>query len=221
MLRRPLLLLALLALAACDTGTAPTMDEAGILAYLRETNVDGTGFPWTGAAAGRLKRWSVEAAPIPVQANGNALALEAMDRIEAELGRTLFDRTSLAGIPADSIEVGLIVSVGTAVGEGGAVNGNVCGQVSAEPGGTAWPAGFHDSEGRILTRLYVHISSSACSADLDVAIHEFGHALGMGEHFPGFGEGPAAGDNFWNVLHNLHANPVGATVAELQIERVR
>ena len=217
------LFLIALVIAACDTGsTTPTVGPEGIVQNMEVTNLSGTSFPWTGAAAGRLKRWDVERVGlIPVKSDGNALIEEAMDRIESELGRTLFERSSLDGTPEGSVERGLIVREGTALGPNGVVNGSTCGHVSEAPGTTAYPQSFYGSEGSISTVLYVHLSSDGCAASLDVAIHELGHALGLGAHFEGFGIGPAIDDNFWNVLHNLYRNEVGSRSGELDIEVLR
>ena len=208
--------------AACSGGSTGPSDGSPdtILQNLRVTNLDGSGFPWNGAAAGRLKRWA-EGELIPVQLNGSSLAERALDEIETTLGRTLFDRSSLDGVAPSEVARGLIVSEGTAIGPGGVVDGNSCGHVSEGVGTTAWPQGFYDFSGEIAARLYVHISSSACDASLAVAVHEFGHALGMGAHFGGFGNGPAAGADFWNVLNAIYSNPVGAEAAQLQLDAIR
>lgn len=201
-----------------------TVNEAGIIANIKTTNFVSTTFPWNAinTANGKLKRWDFENdGPIPVKTGNNALAIEAMDEIEAELGMIIFDRTSIANTPNEEITRGMIVSVGTAIGPGGIVDSNTCGMVSGGIGTTSYPNGFYNEMGKINTVLYVHLSSAQCDSDLDVAIHEFGHALGLGAHFKGFGDGPAINNNFWNVLFNIYTNNIGDTEQDLDINKIK
>lgn len=144
-----------------------------------------------------------------------------MDAIEQELGTTIFDRTSIANTPNDQITRGMIVNVGSAIGPGGTVDSNTCGMVSAGVGTTSYPNAFYDGSGKINTVLYVHLSASMCEADLSIAIHEFGHALGCGAHFSGFGEDGPINDNFWNVIYNIYENNIGTAKSDLEIEKIK
>lgn len=189
-------------------------DVAALRSYIETTNLDSGHFPWVyGLADGRLKRWDIEAdGPIPVQLNGSALAEGAIRSIETRLGKVLFEP-----VEDGAIVRGILVTEGTAVGPAGVVTSGTCGNVSALPGTTSWPTGFYDETGRISTRLYVNLSSSKCTASLEIAIHEFGHALGMGPHFPDFGLMAAVGPAFWQVLANLYANDVGVAAEHLEV----
>jgi hypothetical protein len=191
-----------------------------VLRNLRTSNLDSSQFPWTRSIAdGRTKRWDIERdGLIPVKVNGSALAQEAITEIETILQMSLFDTTLVANLPDDMIVRGIIVSEGTAIGPGGAVTRNTCGHVSALPETTEYPENFYNSEGRINTRLYVSLSSKKCTASLEIAIHEFGHALGLGKHFTGFGSGKAIAPSFWQVLYTLYHNDVGISAEELNIE---
>ena len=218
--------LSLLSLAGCGGGSgnpgspvtpaSPTPSAASVYSDLETTNLSSSGFPWGNIADGRLKRWPYETSLIPVKANGSAEAIYAMNLIEATLGRTIFDRSSIASVADAGITRGLIVSMGTAVGPGGVVNSSACGNVSAAPGDTSYPTSFVDSNGNLGARLYINIGSSGCPAENRIAVHEFGHALGLGPHFSGYGLGDVIGGNFWNVLKTVYFNPVGATVGTIQ-----
>jgi hypothetical protein len=145
---------------------------------------------------GALKRWSL---PIPVKTNNVPRATQAMNAIEGRLGVTVFDRTSIAGEPDDSINRGLIVSVGTAP------QTSICG--AADPGDGA--------SNEISAKIFIHLDSAACIASQDATTHEFGHALGMYNHFQNFGNGAPIGELFWRVLRTIYSNPVGTPAANV------
>jgi len=138
------------------------------------------------------------------------------------------------------------VSEGTALGAFGSTSDpNACGHVSQGIGTASYPTpiidvtetdpntgevisytiegGFYDSTGTINTVLYVHIGAPACANEinLDLVVHEFGHALGMGAHFQGFGFGPAVDGNFWNVLHTMYHNATGTTENNIDINQIK
>lgn len=191
-----------------------------IITDIESTNLSESQFPWVGTAVGKLKRWAYESRLIPVKTNDVSLAEEALDKIEEKLGMVIFDRNSIASTDDIDITHGLIVIEGTAVGPGGVVDSHACGHVSRSPDTTAYPSNFYDSDGVISTKLFINLSSSQCTADIDVAIHEFGHALGMGGHYQGFGLGPAIDGNFWNVLYNMYHNEIGTEKQGLSITQI-
>jgi hypothetical protein len=221
MVKRLLIFFSVVLLACSDDNEVA--DSAGILANIKSTNLDSNKSPWIAksAAHGMLKRWDIENnGVIAVKLNGAAHASTALDKIEEILGFQVFDRTSIANTPDDQITRGLIVSQGTAINPSGGVDENTCGMVSAGIGTTSRPQNFYSETGEINTVLYVHLSSSRCTADLPVTIHEFGHALGLGQHFNGFGDGDPINENFWNVLYNLYHNPIGSTESALTITKI-
>lgn len=66
------------------------------------------------------------------------------------------------------------------------------------------------------------VNRAPCQCDLspNIIIHEFGHALGLQEHFPGFGgDGPPISDAFWDVLTTLYGNPPGTDADNLEVVR--
>jgi hypothetical protein len=203
-----------------DTTATPTVET--IRENIELTNLNTRNFPWLAwVAEGKLKRWDyVNDGPIPVKLNSSALAESAVDAIEAKLGKVIFDRTSIATTPDELIIRGIIVSEGTTVSPNGIVTKSTCGNVSKAPGMTAYPLHFYNDTGRINTKLYVNLSSPKCTATLDIAVHEFGHALGMGKHFAGFGIGDAIDVNFWNVLYNIYINDIGTTKEDLVIRQL-
>lgn len=226
----------------------------GILQNLKVTNLNDSGFPWHCFACSFpeindfevLKTWNIsQDGLIPVKTGDFDLANQALDQIESEVGRTLFDRTSIANTPNNQITRGIIVSEGTALGAFGSTEDpNACGHVSSSIGTTAYPPfeyevfydsvtgeymgyelndAWYDNMGNINTVLYVHIDAPACAnpITLDLVVHEFGHALGMGSHFEGFGFGPAVDGNFWNVLYTMYNNASGTNETDLNINQIK
>lgn len=204
-------------LAGCGGGsksgsTDVSSSPAVVLSDLKLTNLDSDGFPWGFVFSGVNKRWSL---PIPVKINGESRAGPAMDAIEAKLGMTVFDRTSIASTPDSSITRGIIFSKGTAY-VGAPPLQNWCANVSSGPNESAYPPNFLISPiGEISTVLYVNYDSPYCTASSDVAVHELGHALGLGSHFYGFGDGPPISTDFWSVLATLYGNPIGTPTASM------
>lgn len=203
-------------LIACGGGAGSNDSVESTLAALTQTNLASSGFPWNGAAPGRLKRWEL---PIPVKTNGDARAIAAMDSIESELGLAVFDRTSIAFTPDSQIIRGIVVSVGTAFLPPGTTNpANYCANVAGAPRASGWASPAASAGGVMSYRLYVNLDNPFCTADVSIAIHEFGHALGMGVHFEGFGYGPAISSLSWRVLRTMYANAPGTPAASIVVK---
>lgn len=205
--------------SSSSTSTPPTVATASsVTADLVTTNLNSSSFPWNMIADGKLKRWSYETGLIPVKTNGSTQATYALDLIEATLGKTIFDRTSIANTADSSITSGLIVSMGTAVDANGQVTSSACGVVSSAPSVPTISGNIIDANGKMNAKLYVNIGSSACTADLNqIATHEFGHAIGLGSHFTGFGIGDIISGNFWNIVKTIYNNPIGSTVSTINV----
>lgn len=59
-----------------------------------------------------------------------------------------------------------------------------------------------------------------CDVCVETVLHEFGHALGIKGHFPGFGNGAAISTAFWDLLATLYAHPAGTPFGNIhQVER--
>lgn len=180
--------------------------------------------PATGTRV--LVRWET---PIPVKTGGDAEAIAALDTIEAQLGRTIFDRTSIAATSDDRMEAGIVVKRGAA---GCLAGSQSCGSVSGlpdPPGTVPAPIPAWLPIGVMRPRLVVGLGGRSADgrllpSNLDVAIHEFGHALGFPRHFPGFGSDdlscgncPAISPLFWRVLRTTYSNPPGTPLAQVTL----
>lgn len=173
-----------------------------------------------------LVRWEP---PIEVNTNGIIRAEEALDRYEALLGGVVFF-SRVTSIPENGI-----VFV-----EGGARNGDDspgCGNVNNTPEpdrfvtfSTTQTAG-NTSPLKYNGLYYIHLGSSECDDEENskkrgpyasaIAEHELGHVLGVNMHFDGFeGSEGLVHPNFFNVMYNLYANPIGASENDLSISIV-
>lgn len=201
--------------------------EQGVRDRLETTNMSEF-YPWghtssatRDATRDRIRHWAHDPGAatsvlIPVKMNGVIHAEEALNNIEAKLGYTLFDRTSIAATPDDDVTYGLIFRQGTALGPSGEPSANNCGHVGNRDGGTTYELDWYKSDGTIDTVLTVNIGSSHpdadqnCIVDVGLVVHETMHALGMGVHFDGFGNCGGCGyydhqnDQAYNVLHNIY-----------------
>jgi hypothetical protein len=173
-----------------------------------------------------LVRWEP---PIEINTNGITRAEEALDRYESLLGGVVFF-TRVNTIPENGI-----VFV-----EGGARNGDNstgCANVnnSPEPGPnlvyTAEQVEGNLTPSKYTGLYYIHLGSSTCDDAKNgvergpyasaIAEHELGHALGLNMHFDGFeGNDGLIHPNFFNVMYNLYANPIGANENDVSISIV-
>lgn len=210
-----------------NSSTANVSSEATIKSLLSSSNASNTYFPWNDSAyavcSGKTKRWNL---PIEVRApfaSTSARATTAMNTIEAKLGFTVFNRSNLSTAPSGGF-VGIIFSdagqsyipPGQTPVSGSTYEANV----SAGPNLGNWPSAVLDANCAISTALYINLDNSSFTAGADVTVHEFGHALGLGEHFSGFGNGAAISKDFWDVLATLYGTNAGTTASTVTVVRV-
>jgi hypothetical protein len=179
-----------------------------------------------GYDSGAVVRWE---SPIEVSTNGIPRVEEALDRYEKLLGGIVFfDRVS------HTPENGIVFV------EGGARNGDNtpgCGNVnnSVDPSPTFQQITTQTPDNIIPSKYsglyYIHLGSTECDDEKNsidhgpyasaIAEHELGHALGVHSHFDGFeGEEGLIQPEFFNVIYNLYANPIGASENEVSISIV-
>jgi hypothetical protein len=179
------------------SGAPPAAEDTSDAATRQALQTTNLGVAPGSPAVGTLKRWNLL---IPVKTKNVPRATQAMDAIESRLGATIFDRTSIADTPDDSIDRGLIISLGTAD-----PTSSLCASADFPDGASA----------EITGRFFIHIDRPGCTATLDATIHEFAHPLGMFEHFQNFGNGNAIGELFWRVLRTIYSNPIGTPAANV------
>ena len=67
--------------------------------------------------------------------------------------------------------------------------------------------------------VFVNLGNGHCDVKQSIVIHEFGHALGLANHFNGFGIGDSISTAFWDVLATLYGNPQSMIANNLLVRR--
>lgn len=180
----------------------------------------------------KIKRYEVGGSRplIPVKLNNVQYAAEALDRIEAKLGRVIFDRTSIASADESTINYGLIFRQNTAVGAYNEPHYYACGHVGAKNGDIAYEMDWYDaSTGLHEKALSVNIGPApggggGCTTDVGLVVHEVMHALGMAAHFDGYGMSPSGqalnheGDLPYTVLYNIYFHPAMTPDSDIELQ---
>lgn len=219
-------LIAAALLVACGGGSES--DGAGnntssdsVRAALVTTNISSSGYPWSVSVGtttfylgppGILKRWEL---PIPVKTKDDARIVSALNEIERQLGKTVFDRTSIAATPDGAVTRGLVANFGTVVLMGG---GTICAHPSAATSGFQSQNPMATSGGVMSYRLYLNVDGAACRADEGMIIDAIASAIGMGGDYPGRyaqSDGIRQSALFWRVLQTMYANPPGTPQAAI------
>ena len=203
-------------------------DEVTVLENIQRTNLVSSAIrskdnETVKKYSGRVKRWDIDGSLIPVKTNGVAFSEEALSFIENKFGYLLFDRDSISSLDDSSINYGLIFKSGTALGPGSEPHASYCGHVGSKDGGSAFDSETVSAEGKVQQALSVNIGTShpspQCSVNQDLVVHEVMHALGLFEHFNGFGQGSEIiSDHAFNVLATLYDNNILTQTNELLLK---
>lgn len=212
-------------LAACGGGgnDDATVSDAQVTGYVAVSNINGLGGTGNGT-----NRWTASGNAVPTVGvyipapNGAVetdLALKARAAI-ADVNRHLPGGVVLAETATPPATGGYLrVSYLTSYVPAGSTDyASYCGNVAT---GASLPnvVPASASGDRNQTVAWVNLGNGRCDVSQDIVTHEFGHALGLGTHFEGFGNGPAISRAFWDVLATLYANPVRTPAAQLVVRR--
>jgi hypothetical protein len=189
-----------------DTPTAPSVwSPDQVRQQLLASNLNHA----MAGARGRLTRWRL---PIAVDTNNIARASEALNHYEQWSGGVIrFQRVS--GSPPNGL---VFVEGGAREVDQGCSDVRNTGTRAFTP---EW-----DGDSALIGAYTIHLGSEGCNDESEgrygtaFAEHVLAHALGIFDHFDGFtGPEGLVDAHAFAVIHNLYANPIGATAAELVI----
>ncbi|MBN3823670.1 hypothetical protein G3O00_08560 [Burkholderia sp. Ac-20384] len=205
------------------------------------------GNPYKGGVDGvHSYRWNIERdGLIPVLDTSNRPELTtALNNLEAAAGKTLFNRLPATTNPA-SVTRGVIFNNQTPPTQGTSEPNN-CGELYANkqnmfgewvdpaysidpPLAADWQAEVDSSpliDPRATFNVDVDFSNANCQPFEPLVEHELLHALGLTNHFDGFGEGSGGNcngalctDRAYPVLKTLYANPPMTVISTMTIAR--
>jgi hypothetical protein len=210
-------------LTACGgAGGDVQASDAEVVADLTSSNIAA----WSGAGtnrwvgtAGAVPQISVYI-PAPADATQTDLANKVRTTI-ADMNRKLAGGlvlTAVSGVPAAGGYVR--VSYLTAFVPSGSTDyASFCSNVSTGPSASNPVPPSSPSGERNQAVAWVNLGNGHCDVSQDIVSHEFGHALGLNNHFQGFGYGPPTSSAYWDVLATLYGNPLLTPAAKLVVRR--
>lgn len=209
-----------------DQSDNVTAADAQVVADVQSSNINF--IPGANGRPAGTWRWSGTPAQhvlvyIPAPASGNATEQDYATKAQNSL--TLINHKlagllvleAVSSIPTSSNYIQ--VSYGTSYVPAGSTNyQSYCANVSTGPnlGNVIVP----DSQNGIASNpVYLNLGNGHCDVTQDIVTHEFGHALGLANHFNGFGDGPSISTAYWDVLATLYGNPQSTAASSLVVKR--
>lgn len=212
------------------TGAVVAAPDAQIVAYLKSSNID-----FGPGANGRPDgTWRWPGTPdrhvvvyLPPPATGNATETDyankvttSVNLINAKLsGLLTLDLTSTRPANNNFIQVSYLTSW---VPPGSTAYASYCANVATGPntGSMIVPdVGNNIAPGPV----YVNLGNGHCDVTQDIVTHEFGHALGLANHFASFGDAPVNSwaSAYFDVLATLYGNPQSTLAANIFVKRAK
>lgn len=201
-----------------------TATDSEVVAYLKSSNID---FLSVNRTPGTW-RWPSTSTQhvlvyIPTPTTGNATEQDYAVKTQNSIIQINSKLTGLVIIDAVSTKPSsgqyIQVSYGTSYVPAGSTNySGYCANVSTGPniGNVIQPS---SSNGINTNPVYLNLGNGYCDVTQDIVTHEFAHALGLANHFNGFGNGPAISTAFWDVLATLYGNPQATTATNIIVKR--
>lgn len=204
--------------------------DAQVVTYLRSSNIDfapgANGRPdgtwrWPGTPAQHVTVY------LPLPSVGNATESDYANKVAISIqlintklsGLLTLDLTNTRPAAGNFIEVSYLTSW---VPPGSTDYASYCANVATGPntGSMIVPDASNSiSSGPV----YVNLGNGHCNVTQDIVTHEFGHALGLANHFASFGDAPvnAWTSAYFDVLATLYGNPQSTSAANLVVKRAK
>lgn len=201
-------------------------NDAEIIANVKSSNIDySPGYSGRGAGTWRWQGTSVPHVSVYLPIPANTQEVDYADKVKASVtlinlkmkGALILEVTNFP-VVTNYIQISYNTSY-VPSGFTDYVSGNYCANVSTGPysGNPINP----DWQNAISSYpVYLNVGNGKCNVTQDVIVHEFGHALGLENHFKGFGIGPAISDEYWDTLATLYGNPQSTTVTNMVVKRI-
>jgi len=219
--------LGILSLTGCGGGGSSgdvTGSDGQVVADMTSSNINS----WSGGTSG-TNRWvgtgtgAAQIAvfiPSPANATETDLAAKARGAIAAHnhklAGSAVLTEVSTAPASGAYFRISYLTAY---VPPGSTNYASYCANVSTAAGAPNVVNPTSPSGGRNQTVAWINLGNGHCDVSQDIVTHEFGHGLGLGNHFHGFGDPDPISTEFWDVLATLYANPVRTPAAQLVVRR--
>ena len=211
-------------------GAGVQAPDAQIVSYLKSSNID-----FIPGANGRPDgTWRWPGTPdrhvvvyLPSPAAGNATESDYANKVTTSVnllnaklsGLLVLDLTDTRPASGNFIQVSYLTSY---VPQGSTDYASYCANVATGPniGSMIVPdAGNNIASGPV----YVNLGNGHCNVTRDIVTHEFGHALGLANHFASFGDAPVNSwtSAYFDVLATLYGNPQSTPAANLVVKRAK
>lgn len=202
--------------------------DAQIVANLKSSNIDfvpgANGRPagtwrWPGTPERHISVYIPPPTPgNATEADYAAKAAASVAQINTKLsGLLVLDAVASAPASGNYIRVGYGTSY---VPSGSADWNSYCANVATGPniGSMVMPDA---ANGIYSNPVFINLGNGHCSVTQEIVTHEFGHALGLANHYQGFGQGPETQSSFWDVLATLYGNPPSTPATNLVVKHAR
>lgn len=198
--------------------------DAEVIGYVKSSNID---FLTTNRPAGTWRWPSTPTQHVPVYipnpTAGNSTEQEYQTKAQNSVvlinnklsGLLILEAINTIPSSGNYIQV----SYGTSYVPPGSTNySGFCANVATGPsvGNVIQP---NSSNGIRSSPVYLNLGNGHCDVTQDIVTHEFGHALGLANHFNGFGIGDAMSTAFWDVLATLYGNPQSTIASNIIVKR--
>jgi hypothetical protein len=213
-----------------QAGSTQAAPDAQIVAYLKSSNIDFA--PGANGRPDGTWRWPGTpdrhiAVYVPAPASGNATELDYANKVAKSItllnaklsGLLVLDATSTRPASGNFIQISYLTSW---VPPGSTDYASYCANVATGPntGSMIMP----DAGNNVVSApVYVNLGNGHCDVTQDIVTHEFGHALGLANHFASFGDAPVNGwtNAYFDVLATLYGNPPSTSAANIVVKRAK